>query len=498
VPNSHFAPIILVQGDVAECLKPFFLQVGIRMPNVTTKVVKVPVRIVEEDKELRILKYKALDEVMRESRYLGNMAIRYAIAFKLEGIPKEIDEKKGTPVPLDTRIYRILAQRRKYLDAGTVATLSRNFALKVLKNSDKDAWEGKKSLPTYRSLFVPFRHQGTLLTVDKQDDPSQFIIEPPFGKKWLSDDLIGAVKRDVQIKDEQRKLTLASCFSRKDHGAKEVVKRIATGEYLMSDSQIKISGKNLTVYLTYRLKHVQPELDPEKVCGVNLGAVVPAVCAVNFGPQRLFIGNGSDVWAVQSKYRAERRRKDRRLGSDAGTTRWEKSEKEERWLHTYCHALTRQVIRFCLQQGCGKIQLAVSGKSRRGEQQNRSMCLVSAPSKFYALLDYKAKELGIRVMKIDAGHSGCRCSECGHTATENRKTESLFVCVQCGRRVNADYNAARNISLASSETVDPGDRQQVQVSDERVPWGGAMPLGMVLRPVLRPRTVRGAVATAYE
>jgi hypothetical protein len=498
VPNSHFAPIILVQGDVAECLKPFFLQVGIRMPNVTTKVVKVPVRIVEEDKELRILKYKALDEVMRESRYLGNMAIRYAIAFKLEGIPKEIDEKKGTPVPLDTRIYRILAQRRKYLDAGTVATLSRNFALKVLKNSDKDAWEGKKSLPTYRSLFVPFRHQGTLLTVDKQDDPSQFIIEPPFGRKWLSDDLIGAVKRDVQVKDEQRKLTLASCFSRKDHGAKEVVKRIATGEYLMSDSQIKISGKNLTVYLTYRLKQVQPELDPEKVCGVNLGAVVPAVCAVNFGPQRLFIGNGSDVWAVQSKYRAERRRKDRRLGSDAGTTRWEKSEKEERWLHTYCHALTRQVIRFCLQQGCGKIQLAVSGKSRRGEQQNRSMCLVSAPSKFYALLDYKAKELGIRVMKIDAGHSGCRCSECGHTATENRKTESLFVCVQCGRRVNADYNAARNISLASSETVDPGDRQQVQVSDERVPWGGAMPLGMVLRPVLRPRTVRGAVATAYE
>jgi hypothetical protein len=463
VPNSHFAPIILVQGDVAECLKPFFLQVGIRMPNVTTKVVKVPVRIVEEDKELRILKYKALDEVMRESRYLGNMAIRYAIAFKLEGIPKEIDEKKGTPVPLDTRIYRILAQRRKYLDAGTVATLSRNFALKVLKNSDKDAWEGKKSLPTYRSLFVPFRHQGTLLTVDKQDDPSQFIIEPPFGKKWLSDDLIGAVKRDVQIKDEQRKLTLASCFSRKDHGAKEVVKRIATGEYLMSDSQIKISGKNLTVYLTYRLKHVQPELDPEKVCGVNLGAVVPAVCAVNFGPQRLFIGNGSDVWAVQSKYRAERRRKDRRLGSDAGTTRWEKSEKEERWLHTYCHALTRQVIRFCLQQGCGKIQLAVSGKPRRGEQQNRSMRLVSAPSKFYALLDYKAKELGIRAMKIDAGHSGCRCSECGHTETENKKTESLFVCVQCGRRVNADYNAARNISLASSETVDPGDRQQASI-----------------------------------
>jgi hypothetical protein len=466
------------------------------MPNVTTKVVKVPVRIVEEDKELRILKYKALDEVMRESRYLGNMAIRYAIAFKLEGIPKEIDTKKGAPVPLDTRIYRILVQKKKYLDAGTIATLSRNFALKVLKNSDKDAWAGKKSLPTYRSLFVPFRHQGTLLTVDKEHDPSQFIIEPPFGRKWLSDDLIKALKRDVQVKDEQRKLTLASCFSRKDHGAREVVKRIATGEYLMSDSQIKISGKNLTVYLTYRVKHVQPELDPEKVCGVNLGAAIPAVCAVNFGPQRLFIGNGSDIWAVLSKFRAERRRKDRRLGGDAGATRWERSEKEERWMQTYCHALTRQVIRFCLQQGCGKIHLAVPEPSHRGEQRNNGKHLLSSPSKFYALLDYKAKELGIMIVKIDAGDGGFRCSECGHAATENRKTESLFACVQCGRKVNADYNVARNICLASAEIVDPDDRQEV--SDESVPFGGAMPSGMVLRPVLRPGAMHGAVATAYE
>ncbi len=193
------------------------------MPNMTTKVVKVPVKIMEEDIDVRTLKYKALGEVMRESRYLGNMAIRYGIAFKLDGIPRELDEKKGTPVPLDTRIYRILAQKRKFLDAATVATLSRNFALKILRRSDRDAWEGKTSLPTYRSLFVPFRHQGALLTMATGYDPSQFIIEPPFSRTWLSDDLIKALKRDVQVNDEQRKLTLVSCFSRKDYGAREIV-----------------------------------------------------------------------------------------------------------------------------------------------------------------------------------------------------------------------------------------------------------------------------------
>jgi replicative DNA helicase len=61
---------------------------------ITTKVVKIPVRVMEDDNELRILKYKALNEMMKEARYLGNMAIRYAIAYRLKGIPKEIDVKK--------------------------------------------------------------------------------------------------------------------------------------------------------------------------------------------------------------------------------------------------------------------------------------------------------------------------------------------------------------------------------------------------------------------
>ncbi|MFL5661183.1 MAG: zinc ribbon domain-containing protein, partial [Ktedonobacteraceae bacterium] len=40
------------------------------------------------------------------------------------------------------------------------------------------------------------------------------------------------------------------------------------------------------------------------------------------------------------------------------------------------------------------------------------------------------------------------CSECGHCAKENRKSQADFKCVACGYAALADYNAAINISRA--------------------------------------------------
>jgi len=290
-----------------------------------------------------------------------------------------------------------------------------------------------------------------VLTRIKQNGQAQFLIEPPFGRKWLSDDLVSVLEGNLPVGDDQRKLTLASCFSWKDKGARDVVGRIASGEYLMSDSQIKKSGKDLIVHLTYRFIHVRPELDPERVCGLALGAGIPAVCAVNFGPQRIFVGNGADLWAARSKFRAERRRIQRRLGQRTETARWKRSEKEDRWLRTYYHALTKEIIGFCLRHGCGKIQVAFGEKLNRGERKSDYGRLVWAASKFYGLLEYKAKGAGIATVAVNAQEADRRCSECGHVARENRQAPSAFACVKCGARANADFNCARNIALASGQ-----------------------------------------------
>lgn len=60
-------------------------------------------------------------------------------------------------------------------------------------------------------------------------------------------------------------------------------------------------------------------------------------------------------------------------------------------------------------------------------------------------IEYKSKLAGILVMAIDPRNTSRTCSECGHIAKENRKSQSEFVCVSCNHSDNADINAAKNI-----------------------------------------------------
>ena len=49
-----------------------------------TKVVKIPVRILDESDEIRAIKYKALDKIFYESRYLANKGVQFLTALRLK------------------------------------------------------------------------------------------------------------------------------------------------------------------------------------------------------------------------------------------------------------------------------------------------------------------------------------------------------------------------------------------------------------------------------
>jgi IS605 OrfB family transposase len=63
-----------------------------------------------------------------------------------------------------------------------------------------------------------------------------------------------------------------------------------------------------------------------------------------------------------------------------------------------------------------------------------------------AKIAYKAEERGCTVVAVDPRHTSQACSRCGHTARNNRRSQSVFMCRQCAYQLNADLNAARNIA----------------------------------------------------
>lgn len=67
-------------------------------------------------------------------------------------------------------------------------------------------------------------------------------------------------------------------------------------------------------------------------------------------------------------------------------------------------------------------------------------------------LEYKQLWRGGQVLAVPPAYTSQRCACCGHTARENRLSQSKFRCQVCGYTANADVNGARNI-LAAGHAV---------------------------------------------
>lgn len=59
---------------------------------------------------------------------------------------------------------------------------------------------------------------------------------------------------------------------------------------------------------------------------------------------------------------------------------------------------------------------------------------------------YKAQRDGIPVALVNPRNTSRTCSACGYCAKENRRSQSEFLCHDCGVLLHADFNAARNIA----------------------------------------------------
>lgn len=123
-----------------------------------------------------------------------------------------------------------------------------------------------------------------------------------------------------------------------------------------------------------------------------------------------------------------------------------KVEKEKNFFTNYNHFISKKVVEFAIQNKAEQINLELLDPKGFDDELLRYW----AYGELQYFIKYKAERKGLIVKYIDPYHTSQICSYCGHWEEGQRKNQSQFKCKNCGLEINADLNAAKNISKSTN------------------------------------------------
>ncbi|WP_090386064.1 RNA-guided endonuclease InsQ/TnpB family protein [Natronobacterium texcoconense] len=159
-----------------------------------------------------------------------------------------------------------------------------------------------------------------------------------------------------------------------------------------------------------------------------------------------FLGN-TDYLNHKRKEYERRRGKLQQTGTrSAHLTLKSIGDRFSNWSEDYLHRVALALVLEARRHECDAIAFE-NLKHIRERISSASKFQQWAFNKLQSLVEYKAEEYGILVDDVKPQYTSQRCShsECGFTHEDNRDGDE-FECLNCGKELHADYNAARNIA----------------------------------------------------
>ncbi len=435
------------------------------------------------------LTWEELGKLLRDVRYrvfrLANLIVSEAyLNFHMFRTGQSEDFKTAKPGELSKRLRQMLLEemeKKKIKDASeqlnrfskinalpdTVAGALSQYKIRAVTNANKwrQVIRGDASLPTFRrDMAIPIRCDKPYQRRLEKHQPGDVEVElmicaKPYPRVVL------ATRRD-KIGDGQFAV-LQKLLENKDQSTDGYRQRY------FEIKQEKFTGKwHLFVTYDFPALHRQKP-DPKTIVGVDVGVSVPLYVALNKGHARLgwrhFAGVGHRIRSLRNQLDARRRNMQRAGRADlssetagAGHGRKRKLQPIEKLqgriqksYSTLNHQLSKSVVEFALNHGAGAIQM----EDLEGLKDVLRGTFIGARWRYHQLqqfIEYKAKEVGIVVRKVNPAHTSRRCSKCGfinsdfdrayRDAHRTEKGSAKFLCPECEYEADADYNAARNIA----------------------------------------------------
>ncbi|MEM3660216.1 MAG: transposase [Thermoproteota archaeon] len=118
-------------------------------------------------------------------------------------------------------------------------------------------------------------------------------------------------------------------------------------------------------------------------------------------------------------------------------------DKEQRMVNDILHKISREIVDEALETDAMIAMGNLKGirENDKGKRFNRKLNGFSY-YKLGKLIEYKARWLGIKVVKVNERNTSKLCHRCGNRGV---RKGSLFQCQHCNYACNADYNGAMNI-----------------------------------------------------
>jgi putative transposase len=218
---------------------------------------------------------------------------------------------------------------------------------------------------------------------------------------------------------------------------------IKTHEPITKDmrcKEIKIIRKDNEWFVYITVEKEVEERKPKSVLAIDVGLRWIAVTVNSNELKPKFYGK--ELRRIEGHYTYLRRA----LISKKAFRKLKKiREKEKRVVDDALHKISRTIVNEALKNNSMIVFGDLKGiiKEKKKEMKKSRKFRFGFPFyKFSKFIEYKAKWLGIKVIKIDEKYTSKTCHKCKSIGL---RVGSLFKCLNCNYQCNADYNGAMNI-----------------------------------------------------
>nr|WP_269785458.1 transposase [Halobacterium noricense] len=291
---------------------------------------------------------------------------------------------------------------------------ARSLAANALSNCQDRIFEGEPaSKPTFRGTVLVY----SVRTITYNDDHCTLAT------------VDGRIRAEYVTPEDDEGTPFAEYWDSEEWERNEATLHKRDGEYY------------LHVAVEKELETDASAVENGAVLGVDLN-VDGSLAVTSTGA---FLGNADSLNHKRSEYERRRGRLQQTGTRSAHLTIQSIGSRFSRWSEDYLHRVSKAIVQEARRHDCSAIAFE-DLEQIRDRISNASKFQQWAFRTIQEYTEYKAEEHGILVESVEPAYTSQRCSHaaCGFTHEDNRDGDD-FECLNCGKELHADYNAARNI-----------------------------------------------------